>query len=94
MNLTGPVPITNAVTEYSLYYFGKVFPLGILYVAIVLVFFHCDILQTFRPKWKQGIKVLIISGLPTLCSVFCTLGIIGLTGYEVTMTVIIVGAIL
>ncbi len=94
MNLTGPVPITNAVTEYSFVLFWEVFPLGILYVAIVLVFFHCDILQTFRPKWKQGIKVLIISGLPTLCSVFCTLGIIGLTGYEVTMTVIIVGPIL
>ena len=43
---------------------------------------------------KQGIKVLIISGLPTLCSVFWTLGIIGWTGYEVTMTVIIVGPIL
>ena len=61
MNLTGPVPITNAVTEYSFVLFWEVFPLGILYVAIVLVFFHCDILQTFRPKWKQGIKVLIIS---------------------------------
>ena len=94
MNLTGPVPITNAVTEYSFVLFWEVFPLGILYVAIVLFFFHCDILQTFRPKWKQGIKVLIISGLPTLCSVFCTLGIIGITGYEVTMTVIIVGPIL
>jgi predicted RND superfamily exporter protein len=42
----------------------------------------------------QGIKVVIIAGLPTLCAVFWTLGIIGATNYEVTMTVIIVGPIL
>ena len=34
------------------------------------------------------------SDLPTLCAVFWTLGIIGATNYEVTMTVIIVGPIL
>jgi predicted RND superfamily exporter protein len=39
-------------------------------------------------------KVVIIAGLPTLCAVFWTLGIIGATNYEVTMTVIIVGPIL
>ena len=37
--------------------------------------------------------MVIISGLPTLCSVWITLGMIGLTDYEVTMTVIIVGPI-
>ena len=41
----------------------------------------------------QGVKTLIISGLPTLCSVWITLGFIGYTDYEVTMTVIIVGPI-
>ena len=55
--------------------------------------FHCDLLQTGRIRWIQGIKVLIISGLPTLCSVWITLGIMGITDYEVTMTVIIVGPI-
>ncbi len=94
MTLTGPVPITNAVTEYSFVLFWKVFPLGILYVALTLFLFHSDFLQTFTIRPVQGIKVLIISGLPTLCSVFWTLGIIGWTGYEVTMTVIIVGPIL
>ena len=39
-------------------------------------------------------KVVIIAGLPTLCAVFWTLGIIGASNYEVTMTVIIVGPIL
>ena len=41
----------------------------------------------------QGIKTVIITGLPTLCSVWVTLGIIGYSDYEVTMTVIIVGPI-
>ncbi|HJM44675.1 MAG TPA: MMPL family transporter, partial [Candidatus Poseidoniaceae archaeon] len=94
MTLTGPVPITNAVTEYSFVLFWKVFPLGIIYVVLALFFFHSDILQTFTVRPIQGIKVVIIAGLPTLCSVFWTLGLIGLTGYEVTMTVIIVGPIL
>ncbi len=94
MTLTGPVPITNAVTEYSFVLFWKVFPLGIIYVIIALFFFHSDILQTLTVRPVQGIKVVIIAGLPTLCSVFWTLGLIGLTGYEVTMTVIIVGPIL
>ena len=94
MTLTGPVPITNAVTEYSFILFWKVFPLGIVYVALTLFLFHSDFLQTFTIRPIQGIKVVIIAGLPTLCSVFWTLGIIGLTGFEVTMTVIIVGPIL
>ena len=38
--------------------------------------------------------MVIIAGLPTLCAVFWTLGLIGWTNYEVTMTVIIVGPIL
>jgi len=94
MTLTGPVPITNAVTEYTFALFWKIFPVGVLAVAIVLFLFHCDVLQTGRIQWTQGVKVVIIAGLPTLCSVFTTLGIIGWTNFEVTMTVIIVGPII
>ncbi len=94
MTLTGPVPITNAVTEYSFKLFWTIFPAGILAVALVLFLFHCDVLQTGKPRFLQGLKVVIIAGLPTLCSVWITLGIIGLTNYEVTMTVIIVGPII
>jgi len=61
-----------------------------------LFVFHSDLLQAgisgIRPI--QGMKVVTIAGLPTLCAVFWTLGIIGATNYEVTMTVIIVGPIL
>ena len=93
MTLTGPAPLTNAVTEESFNLFWKVFPMGVVYVAIGLFLFHCDLLQTGRIRWVQGIKVLIISGLPTLCAVWITLGMIGLLDYEVTMTVILVGPI-
>ncbi len=96
MTLTGAVPITNAVTEFSFVLFWEIFPVACILVALGLFVFHSDILQTglngIRPL--QGIKVVIIAGLPTLCAVFWTLGIIGFTNYEVTMTVIIVGPIL
>ena len=93
MTLTGPVPLTNAITEESFKMFWGVFPVGVVLVAFGLFIFHCDLLQTGRIRLVQGIKVVIISGLPTLCSVWITLGMIGLTDYEVTMTVIIVGPI-
>jgi len=96
MTLTGPVPITNAVTERTFDMFWNIFPVAVVLVAMGLFVFHCDVLQTgltgIRPL--QGLKVVIISGLPTLCAVFWTLGIIGWLNYEVTMTVIIVGPIL
>ena len=94
MTLTGPVPITNAVTEYTFTLFWQIFPIGCVAVAGVLFLFHCDVFQTGRIRPIQGGKVVVIAGLPTLCSVFTTLGIIGWTDYEVTMTVIIVGPII
>lgn len=94
MTLTGPVPITNAVTEFSFKLFWQIFPLAIVLVALGLFVFHSDVLQTGSWRPLQGFKVVVIAGLPTLCSVFWTLGIMGYTGYEVTMTVIIVGPIL
>ena len=94
MTLTGPVPITNAVTEFSFKLFWQIFPLAIVLVALGLFVFHSDVLQTGSWRPVQGFKVVVIA-VPTLCSVFWTLGIMGYTGYEVTMTeVIIVGPIL
>lgn len=96
MTLTGPVPITNAVTEFSFKLFWDIFPKAIVLVALGLFVFHSDLMQAgltgLRPV--QGLKVVTIAGLPTLCAVFWTLGVIGATDYEVTMTVIIVGPIL
>ncbi len=96
MTLTGAVPITNAVTEFSFVLFWDIFPNACVLVALGLFFFHSDFLQGglsgIRPL--QGLKVVSIAGLPTLCAIFWTLGIIGWTNFEVTMTVIIVGPIL
>ena len=36
MTLTGPVPITNAVTEFSFKLFWQIFPLAIVLVALGL----------------------------------------------------------
>ena len=93
MTLTGPTPLTNAITEESFKLFWTVFPVGVVAVSLGLFLFHCDLLQTGRIRFVQGVKVVIITGLPTLCSVWITLGIIGFSDYEVTMTVIIVGPI-
>jgi predicted RND superfamily exporter protein len=93
MTLTGPTPLTNAITEESFKLFWTVFPVGVVAVSFGLFLFHCDLLQTGRIRFVQGVKVVIITGLPTLCSVWITLGIIGFSDYEVTMTVIIVGPI-
>ena len=93
MTLTGPAPLTNAVTEESFKLFWQVFPVGVVIVASMLFIFHCDLLQTGRIRFVQGVKVVIIAGLPTLCAVWVTLGLIGLLDYEVTMTVILVGPI-
>ena len=93
MTLTGPAPLTNAVTEESFKLFWQVFPVGVVIVAFMLFIFHCDLIQTGRIRFVQGVKVVIISGLPTLCAVWVTLGLIGLLDYEVTMTVILVGPI-
>ena len=96
MVLTGPVPITNAVTvNFRSSSLGNLperrcfgghrvvhFPLGLLQAGIT----------GMRPL--QGFKVVVIAGLPTLCAVFWTLGLIGATNCESTMTVIIVGPIL
>ena len=68
--------------------------MAVVLVAIGLFVFHSDVLQTGSWRPIQGFKVVVIAGLPTLCSVFWTLGMMGWTDYEVTMTVIIVGPIL
>jgi hypothetical protein len=39
MTLTGPAPITNAVTEESFSLFWDVFPVGVILVAVTLFLF-------------------------------------------------------
>ena len=51
MTLTGPAPLTNAVTEESFNLFWKVFPMGVVYVAIGL--FYSTAIY-FRPVEYDG----------------------------------------
>ena len=70
--LTGPVPITNAVTEFSFQLFWDIFPMAVVFVAVGLFVFHCDLLQTglTRPRPLQGFKVVCIAGLPAFAPCF------------------------
>ena len=70
MTLTGPVPITNAVTEFSFKLFWQIFPLAIVLVALGLFVFHSDVLQTGTWRPVQGFKVVVIAGLPTYVQYF------------------------
>ncbi len=82
MMLTGPVPVTQAITERSFSEFWRVFPIGVVLcsVAIFLI--------------QKKIRAVLISGVPTLYSIFITYGFIGWAGIEATPTIIALGPIL
>ena len=82
MMLTGPVPVTQAITERSFSEFWRIFPIGVVMcsVAIFLI--------------QKKIRAVMISGIPTLYSIFITYGLIGWMGIEATPTIIALGPIL
>jgi len=82
MELTGPVPVTQAITERSFHEFWRVFPLGVGLCALMIFALH------------QRIRAVLIAGVPTLYGILITYGIIGWWGREVTPTIIALGPIL
>jgi predicted RND superfamily exporter protein len=82
MTPTGPVPITEALTARTYEEFSVVLPMALLFICIMLVIFH--------RTWK----IVLISGIPILCSLLITLGIMGLTGWVLSPQVILVAPIL
>jgi len=82
MMQTGPVPVTQAITERSFDEFWRVFPLGVVLCAIMMFVLH------------RKLRVVLIAGLPTLYGIFITYGLIGWSGIEVTPTIIALGPIL
>ena len=82
MELTGPVPVTNAITERSFDEFWRVFPAGVALAAIGIFLFH------------RRLRAVLIAGVPTLLAVLATYGVIGWTEIEVTPTIIALGPIL
>ena len=82
MMLTGPVPVTQAITERSFSEFWRVFPIGVVLCAVAIFLI------------QKKIRAVMISGIPTLYSIFITYGIIGWGGIEATPTIIALGPIL
>lgn len=65
MTATGPVPIVQVVEERTFEEVEKILPIALIFIAIVLFFFH------------QTLKTVIICGTPIACSIILTLGILG-----------------
>lgn len=82
MALTGPVPVTQAITERSFQEFWNVFPIGVVLCAVMIFALH------------KRIRAVLIAGVPTLYGIFFTYGVIGWWGREVTPTIIALGPIL
>ncbi len=82
MMLTGPVPVTQAITDRSFSEFWNIFPIGVVLCAIAIFLI------------QKRIRAVLIAGVPTLYSIFITYGIIGWTRLEVTPTIIALGPIL
>jgi predicted RND superfamily exporter protein len=82
MMLTGPVPVTQAITERSFSEFWRVFPIGVVLCSIAIFLI------------QKKIRAVLISGVPTLYSIFITYGIIGWCQIEATPTIIALGPIL
>tara|TARA_B100001142_G_scaffold298037_1_gene320892 strand:- start:9876 stop:12746 length:2871 start_codon:yes stop_codon:yes gene_type:complete len=82
MMLTGPVPVTQAITERSFSEFWRVFPIGVVLCSIAIFLI------------QKKIRAVMIAGIPTLYSIFITYGFIGWAGIEATPTIIALGPIL
>ena len=82
MMLTGPVPVTQAITERSFSEFWRVFPIGVVLCSIAIFLI------------QKKIRAVMIAGIPTLYSIFITYGFIGWAGIEATPTIIGLGPIL
>jgi predicted RND superfamily exporter protein len=82
MTLTGPIPMTQAITKRTYSEFMKTLPAAILLVAGVLMLFH------------RTPKIVIITGVPVLCSLAITFGILGGTNMTLTPQVVLIAPIL
>ncbi len=82
MTPTGPVPMTEALTARTYQEFSVVLPAALALICGMLIFLH------------RTPKIIIVSGIPILCSLVITLGIMGLTGWVLSPQVVLVAPIL
>lgn len=82
MTLIGSLPQNAALEERSLKNMAIIFPLAIIFVSIVLFFFH------------RTLKGLIITFLPPAYAIILTFGLLGVVAPELTMISIAIVALL
>ncbi|HEC94334.1 MAG TPA: hypothetical protein ENI45_00020, partial [Thermoplasmatales archaeon] len=82
MTLIGSLPQNAALEERSLKNMAIIFPLAIIFVSIVLFFFH------------RTLKGLIITFLPPAYAIILTFGLLGIIAPELTMISIAIVALL
>ncbi|MCK5559968.1 MAG: MMPL family transporter, partial [Thermoplasmata archaeon] len=82
MTLTGPIPMTHAITERTYSEVTKTLPAALLMVAAVLILFH--------RTWK----IVVITSVPIVTSVAITFGILGITDMVLTPQVVLIAPVL
>jgi predicted RND superfamily exporter protein len=82
MTLTGPIPMTQAITKRTYDEVSKTLPAALILVASVLILFH--------RTWK----IVVITAIPITTSLAITFGILGITEMVLTPQVVLIAPIL
>jgi predicted RND superfamily exporter protein len=82
MTLTGPIPMTQAITERTYNEVSKTLPAALILVASVLILFH--------RTWK----IVVITAVPITTSLAITFGVLGITEMVLTPQVVLIAPIL
>ncbi len=82
MTLTGPIPMTQAITERTYNEVTTTLPAAMLMVAAVLILFH--------RTWK----IVVITSVPIVTSLAITFGILGITEMVLTPQVVLIAPVL
>ena len=82
MTITGTIALQKAIQKYNMRYLLIIFPIALIFVSAVLIFFH------------RSIKGIIIAFLPPAYAIALTFGIVGTIQPALTMLSISIGALL
>jgi len=82
MTNTGPVTLTDMITEQAFVYYGKLMPVAMALVTLAIMIFH------------RSLKAVFIAGIPTGCSIVWIYGLLAMFRIEVTPTIILLGPVL
>jgi predicted RND superfamily exporter protein len=82
VKVTGPVVITQSLTERTYEEIRIILPLALILVSIVLVFFH------------RNIKIVFIEGIPIAITMAITFGVLGTTGWVIPPQALLVAPVL